>query len=248
MSTPAPHPITRPTARALSAVASGGGALLAAGVRVVAAARPSAKPLHPRGRLRHATLVRHGARTTGAPRTAVAWLDEPGSDDAWVRTSRAVGLPAPAPDVHGLALRLHLDDGPADVLLASTGRGRLTRWLLTAGVDPWARPQTSLVPYRSPVGPLVLGARRIGGPDDAPVVELSWAQGTGPWHAFAELRITGRDVTGADGDAHRGHAADAPPDVSFDPVLRVVPGLGHYRAVTRLREPAYRTARAQRDD
>lgn len=238
--------------RLASAAASGGGALLAAGVRVVAAARPAAKPLHPRGRLRHGTLVRRGAEATGAPRTGVAWLDEPGTDAAWVRTSRAVGLPAPAPDVHGLALRLHLDDGPADVLLASTGRGRLTRWLLTAGVDPWSRPQTSLLPYRSPVGPLLLGARRVDAPEDGapeePVVELSWARGSGPWHPFAELCVSGREVTDADGDAHRGHPRHAPPDVSFDPVLRVLPGLAHYRVVARLREPAYRTARAQRDD
>jgi hypothetical protein len=57
----------------------------------------------------------HG-RTLGLP-----WLDEPGTDVGMVRFSRAAGLPAPAPDVLGFALRLQALGTQHDLLLASTG-------------------------------------------------------------------------------------------------------------------------------
>ena len=89
-----------------------------------------------------------------------------------VRQSRAVGLPYPAPDVFGLAVRVPTEDGRlGDLLFASTGLGRLTRFTLTAAVTPYGRPLSTLLPYRTPAGAVVLSAVF----KDPRTVTLAWA-------------------------------------------------------------------------
>ena len=200
------------------------GAVLAAATRTIALLRPAEKPLHPDG----VVLIGHLERTGSPTASGVAWLDEPGQDEVLVRLSRAVGLPVPLPDIHGLAFRVPGADGPGDVLLASTGWGRLGRFVLTFGRRPASRPLTSLLPYRTGAGPVLLGAR-AGGPDR---YELSWAPYDGEWQAFATLVLTERESSS--------------PGVSFDPVRHQVPGLEQYPVVVRLREPAYQRARESR--
>lgn len=198
--------------------------MLSAIARVVAA-RPAAKPLHPRGAVQRGTLQRAG----GDKRSGVAWLDEPGVDEVLVRRSRSVGLPAPLPDVFGLALRVPTGGGGhGDLLLASTGRGPLGRFVFTPTWSPQRRALTTLIPYRTSAGPVVLAAE----PRDEVTLTLSWASGTKTWHPFAELRLD---------DAHEPDAL-----VSFDPVVNQVPGLETYDWVRRLREPAYVVARRAR--
>jgi hypothetical protein len=149
-----------------------------------------------------------------------------------VRLSRAIGLPAPSPDIFGLALRVPVPGGRhGDLLFATTGLGRLTRFTLTAGRRPESRPMTTLLPYRTPGGPVVLSAVHR----DHSTVVLSWARGTGGWQAFGRLDL------GSSPQVHD----DEP--VSFDPLLNNVPGLENYPWVTRLREPSYLTARRSRD-
>src|SRR4051812_33787953 len=93
------------TARVAGSTA--GGALLATATRSVAALRPAAKPLPPRGRVVAGRLYRYGsARSSGVP-----WLDEAGQDDVVARRSRALGLPGSLPDVHGLAVRVPVGAG-----------------------------------------------------------------------------------------------------------------------------------------
>jgi hypothetical protein len=205
-------------------LASGAGWLLAAATRTIASLRPAGKPLHPVG----VTLVGHLDRRGSRTASGVRWLDEPGRDDVLVRLSRAVGLPPPLPDIHGLALRVRSEEHPADLLLASTGWGRLGRFALTFGRDPRSRPFTSLLPYRTAAGAVVFGARSSGSGD----YELFWAPYDGDWRAFATLTLTGEP------------AADQ--ELSFDPVLHQLPGLEQYPAVVRLREPSYRRARKSR--
>ena len=159
----------------------------------------------------------------------MAFLDTAGDEQVLVRESRSVGLPDSFPDINGLAVRVTNPDGsPGDLLLATTGWGRLTRFVLTVSRTTYGRPMTTLLPYRSDAGPVLLGARA----DHPGVVQLAYAVGAGPWRSFAELVIS---------------QDDAPdPDISFDPVLYQLPGLQHYPALTRLREPAYRSARRSR--
>jgi hypothetical protein len=221
LSMSSPHALVR-------AASAGAGQVLSAATRL-AAARPSAKPLHPRGSVTRGQLRRLG----GTENTGSAWLDRAGLDDVLVRQSRAIGLPAPVPDIFGLAIRVPVDDvRHGDLLFASTGRGRVTRYTLTAARTPHRRPMTTLLPYRTDAGPLLLSATWV----DPMTAELSWAVRSGTWHHFADLALSDSAVDEPDAL------------VSFDPMTNRVPGLEPYDWVQRLREPAYRTARRTRRD
>ena len=200
------------------------GTALSATIRAMAAVRPAAKPLHPEGVVVTGVLDRRGS----AVPSGAAWVDEPGRDEVVVRLSRAIGLPEAVPDIHGLALRVPTPAGVGDLLFASTGWGPLGRFVLTFGGGPESRPLTTLLPYRTAQGPLLLGIRT----KDAQVYEMSWSRPRGEWRPFAELRLTD----------------DKAPNqsMSFDPVRNQLPGLTQYAWVRRLREPSYRTARRSR--
>jgi hypothetical protein len=200
--------------------------VLAVATRAVAAVRPAAKPLHPDGRTSSAVLERHGSVAPDGS-AAFSWLVEPGLDRAVVRTSRAAGLPQWMPDVHGLAIRVRSEGQISDILLATTGSGPLGRYVLRPVRRPDGAFYGSLLPYRSPAGPISLGALSTG--DDTWTIH--WTLGRGAWVPFGRLR---RD--------------EAPHDanISFDPVLHGVPGLTQYDAVVRMRSRAYLSARRSR--
>jgi hypothetical protein len=202
--------------------------VLAAATRTIAALRPAPKPLHPSGEILRGRIHRQGSPTA----SGVPWLDDAGEDDVVVRLSRAIGLPEALPDIHGLALRVLSDGGPADLLLASTGWSRLGRFVLTFGREPESRPLTSLLPYRTARGPVVLGARALSASSYAlSWSPASWSGADGRWHEFGRLELSG-EVS----DEH----------VSFDPVVNQLPGLAQYPFVVRLREPSYALARRSR--
>jgi hypothetical protein len=214
-------PLTKPVGMAASAV---GGRTLAVATRALAAIRSTAKPLHPYGSVLTATLQRFGVR----PATGVGWLDEAGTDHVLVRWSRALGLPSPLVDIHGLAVRVPLPDGSnGDLLLATTGLGRLGRFVLTPSRSPYERAFTTLLPYRTPRGPLLLGA--VG--EGQGVFDLVCASPAGSWRRFGRLEMA---------------SAASDPQISFDPVHNIIPGLDNYDVVRRLREPSYGTARGTR--
>lgn len=204
--------------------ASAAGTALAGASRALAWLRPSRKPLHPKGEIVTGRLVRTG----GGAESGVPWLDSVGEDDVVIRFSRAIGLPHAVPDIHGIAIRVPAEDGFGDLLLASTGLGKLTRFVLTASHDVAGRPLTTLLPYQGPHGPILIGAQAVEGL--APSFDLLWSRGTGPWFPFARLAVS--EVPGTD------------PAISFDPVRNPLPGLAFYPWVRRLREPAYRAARS----
>jgi hypothetical protein len=217
----------------MSVLRSGAGAASSAGGQVLRAAtrlvtmRPAAKPLHPRGSVVSGILRRYGDDAE----TGAAWLDHADVETVLVRQSRAVGLPSPMPDIFGLAVRVPTSNGQhGDLLFASTGLGRVTRYTLTASRRPFCRPLTTLLPYRAPAGPVLLSAVFR----DETTVALAWAIGSGAWHSFAELAL--RDAPADE--------ADLP--VSFDPVRNTLPGLENYEWVRRLREPSYTDARSSR--
>lgn len=214
-----PNPVITTAAdlagRALSAATSG-----------LAALRPADKPLHPDGQTWAGRLVRHGSdEPTGVP-----WLDAPGEDEVLVRTSRAIGLPGRLPDIAGLAVRLRKGQTRyGDLLLASTGWNPVARHLLVPALRHH-QPLTTLLPYRSPVGPIVIGAR----PVDVRGYELSWAPVGKGWRRLGELttELPLPDET----------------EPSFDPILNPLPGLQQYAWVEHLREYSYATARRLRGE
>jgi hypothetical protein len=210
---------------------------LVAGPLGAIARRRGGKPMHPRGAVFDAVLERGRGPAWGVP-----WLAETASDSAVVRLSRGAGLPAPLPDLLGLAIRLPTPEAPIDLLLTTTGSGAGTR-LLPAPRRDTASFYSSIMAYRSDAGPVRLGAfpdadsvpsepvplaRRVA--RDGLCFTLVAARGLGPWEPFAHLRITGPLPT-------------LDPDVRFDAVRHPPPGLLPDGPMARFRAPAY--ARAQ---
>jgi hypothetical protein len=210
----------------MPSVSSVVGSALGAVFRLVGAVRPAAKPLHPTGAVRPGTLRRYGAE----PPVGVPFLDSVGTDDVVVRLSRAAGLPRPLPDVHGLALRVPNPDGShGDVLFSTTGFGRWTRFLLVPSRSAYSSPMTTLLPYDTAAGPVLLGVR----PGEGRTFELVFSIGDGPWRPFGELALSEHE---------------SEEEISFDAVRNTPPGLAQYDAVRRIREPAYEAARSSRGE
>jgi hypothetical protein len=186
------------------------------------------KALHPSGGVRSGMVLRQGC---GA-RTGVAWIDKPGSDRVLLRLSRATGLPKVLPDILGLAMRVPREGGGhGDLLLATTGIGAVSRFLVRPTRRP-GRPYGSLMPYRTPTGPLLLAAFPLA--EDGTRFELACSRLRGPWARFGVLEV-GLDW---------GDAPDAP--LSFDPVLNEVRGLHSYSWAAQLRRFAYAASRRAR--
>jgi hypothetical protein len=188
------------------------------------------KALHPRGQVLEGRVDRHGSIS----RTGVPWLDEAGIDHVAVRLSRSVGLPAPRADILGLALRIPV--APCrfgDVLMATTGSGLLGRYVLLPARRHGIRAYTSLFPYRTMAGPLLLAAIPTAG--NPRHLELAYSRPRGPWLSFGTLKVTEA--------AYPGHDLD----LSFDPVLNVIPGLDSYDWAARLRKFSYAASRRARD-
>ena len=221
----APRAPTR-AARAMCPPAAALGRVLAVPLGAVARRR-SGKPMHPRGVVLHGVLDHTGS----TPPRGVPWLDEPGRARALVRLSRGVGLPDRAPDLLGLAV--HLPDDGIDLLLSSTGRGRVSRLLPVPRRDP-ATAYGSIMGYRTTAGTVRLAAVGERTSDDGLVFVLAAARGAGPWRLFARLTL-GAAVPTRD------------PDVRFDAVRRPPPGLVPDGPMACLRAPVYARAREARD-
>lgn len=215
-----------------AAVAAGAGAgrVLAGLFGTVARVRHD-RPLHPRGVTYEAELT-----VTGGGRTGVSVLDEPGTHHATLRVSRAVGLPPRLPDVYGIALRLGPGTStPADLLFATTGRSAVGRFVLQPRTHLGSASLTTLLPLRSPAGPLVLRLAADGEPSVAEGslphrMVLSCAVGTGSWRQVGMVHVGPESTAGEDAERH-------------DPLVHQLPGTEQYPLVRRLREPAYLAAR-----
>jgi len=216
------------------------------------------KPLHPDGAVLPGTLHRVGAPTTWGAR----WLDATGEHEATVRLSRSAGLPPPLPDILGLAIRVRIDGRDADLLLSTTGRGRVGRFVLQPRADPGRGFYATLLPYRSRRGPVLIAAEaeppRALPPDPAGVADditarpmrftLSCAAPGGRWEHFATLDVglpkRPADPGGSAASTGSDTAVDAA--ISFDPVQNPLPGLHMYDLVARIRTRAYASARRAR--
>ena len=211
------------------------------------------KPIHPRGLVVPARLVRHGlSAPLGAP-----FLDEEGSDAGIARISRSAGLPEGWPDVWGLALRLdpvQAASGVADLLLATAFAGPAGRHALALRRGLQA-PLTCVLPYRTAAGrSVMIGVPERSGElpsrrDDlaahlaqhALTLTLAVAEPRGAWRPFGTLTLTLGGAGLGTGDGH-----DEPEDVSFEPVLNPLPGLALPEPLATVRSRAYAGARAGR--
>lgn len=190
------------------------GSAFGAAAAVARLARP--KALHPKGVTAVATLSVTGVGRTGSP-----LLDVTGRWRATVRISRAVGLPEAVPDIGGLAIRIHADR-PVDILLASTGLGRLSRYVLSAGWSTTGRAMTSMFPVLVAGRPLLLAAIPGG---DGGTWTIQHATPLGKWRTLGRLIVDSWE--------------DDDEDLHFDPIGNRLPG-SHYPHVLRaLRDPSY---------
>ena len=148
--------VTRSRHDPVSLLAVGAGRALGGLFGAVARARGGpVRALHPRGEVGPALL----RRQPGATPSGVAWLDDPGDERVQVRLSRSVGLPTPLPDILGLAVRVPVaGERVGDLLLATTGTGRHRAVPAAPGAAPYGAAYTTLMPYRTLSGPLLLAA------------------------------------------------------------------------------------------
>ncbi|MGA5096069.1 phosphodiesterase [Streptomyces lavendulocolor] len=172
------------------------------------ARRRSAPALHPDGLVCPGVLDVPGTGTADAAPWGVPFLDRAGRYDAAVRWSRALGLPAGRPDGLGLAVRVDDAGGPGvplDLLMTSSGTGRLGRHVPLPRRDALAGPYSTLLSYRTggrervvAAFPVRTGHRRVPGDPDAlrraldltPVrLALCAAAPDEPWRPFATLTV-----------------------------------------------------------
>lgn len=229
-----------PIARALGALLDGA----FAAIRLLRAPRP----IHSRG-------VVYEGRIRWIPDAVpadVSWIDDAPTAAIPVvaRLSRSISLPAPLPDVIGLALRVTHDGRPVDIELASTGWGIPSRFFLAMHRRAEHARFGTLLPYRGRRGAVLLGARtRSGRPratdprDLASATETSqdataeWtltlghASAVGRWHPFGVVELT---VSPDQDDA----------GLRFDAVRRPLPGTRAYAWVRAARQPSYERVQA----
>lgn len=217
--------MTTPTAHAGAKAA---GQALAGSLGVVAALTRR-KPLHAKGRTYRVTLRIDGPMIG----TGVPLLSERGQHQGLVRLSRAMSTPEGWWDIGGLALRVDRAGpgcGPADLLFANTGTGRVGRHLLRLSRQPMSEPMTTLLPVRAGASSLLLMVRPIGrGAGREPrQFELNAGLDGGAWSPVGIIELR-EEILGA--------------SPRFDPLVRRLEGTAPPTWVTALREPAYRLAR-----
>lgn len=186
----------------------------------------AAKSLHPRGAVLGALIER-----LDHPATGIDWVDERAPAQVVVRVSRGLGLPAPLPDVLGMAIRVPLEpEGFGDLLLSTGAKAPYARHALVPRRDPRSATFTSIVPFRTPVGLRMVAALSVDPTTYLMVVGAPRAA----WSPFARLLL----------DAPPASAPDE--DVDFDPVAHPLPGLALPDRFTRLRQPSYDASRRGR--
>ncbi|MER6814212.1 DUF1990 family protein [Spirillospora sp. NPDC000708] len=200
------------------------------------------RPLHPRGLVLDATLRLSGtSRFWGVP-----LLDDTAELRGVARLSRAIGLPSPFPDILGLALRWRQPAGAdggepatAELLLATTGHGRLGRHLLRPAARWGPGFYGCLLPYTAGDRHVLLGAvarralpgdpaalARVAG--EGPILmDLVVATELGPWERFGELVLT------------RPARTDDPVPVRFNPARHPIPGLRPGGPLQQVRRRSY---------
>ncbi|MEU2116031.1 phosphodiesterase [Streptomyces sp. NPDC016459] len=212
--------------------------------RALARRRGVRPALHPHGVvLKGRLVVPDHERRWGVP-----WLDRPGTYGVTARWSRAAGLPRPFPDGLGLALRIEDVDGPGralELLLTSSGHGRVTRHVPLPRTSATAGPYSTLLSYvvgdgrgvvaafpvpgsaRVPADPVVVGAAPA-----SRALEFDLGLGAaGGWWPLARLRLL-REAS--------------PGRYAFDPYLNSLPDFRPGERLAAVRVAAYAGSRVGR--
>ncbi|PWR05306.1 phosphodiesterase [Micromonospora acroterricola] len=204
-----------------------------------------ARLLHPAGRSFAGEVMIWG---TAGPPTGVGLLDDPGRYRATVRLSKGVPTPGSWPDVLGLAVRVHADPGPFDLLVSSSGaapglrnlplpRRRFTGTYSTIMCYRAGRRRLWLAALADPdsadLGRSLAAVAAATGAD-APRLVLAVASAVGPWRPVGQVSL------GAQLSAREDTA------LAFDPVRNLPPELRAPGPLGWLREQTYRGSRRAR--
>lgn len=195
--------------------------------------------------VRHARIFHpHGVLARGHAELVSSWWPTQGQVPATVRLSRGIGLPAMVPDFLGVAVRLHLTEGPWDILLV-TAHGRVP--VLLSPARSWSGAHySSVTAFRTREHRdlrWVVAEPEAGLPASADAGALA---DSGTLRFGLSLKSAGGDVTPAGrlvvetlpGDGER---------PAFDPVLNCPAGVDMWpQWIAAARRAAYRGSRAGR--
>ncbi|MGC4854582.1 phosphodiesterase [Micromonospora sp. DT4] len=204
------------------------------------------RSLHPAGASFSAEVTIWG---TPGPPVGVDLLDNPGAYAGTLRLSRGMPTPGGWPDVLGLALRVHSDQGrPFDLLVSSSGAAPVLR-NLPLPRRGFSGTYSTIMGYRAGRRRLWLAA--LADPEsvdlghtlaavaaaartDAPRLVLAVASAVGPWRPVGQVGI------GVPLDARQDAA------LAFDPVRNLPAGLRAAGPLAWLREWTYAGSRRAR--
>lgn len=229
-----PEKISAPLVR-LSGTAVLGAVGVAAGLgfAVLGALRRN-RPIHSVGTVVPGTLI---IETPGSMGSAL--FDDAGETPLIARLSRSASWPVALPDIMGLALRIpgggH-DGGPADLLFASTGTGRVTRYVLQLRTSEGDGPLTTMFPLTGAEGNIVF---RLD-PEPENHHRLSYSRNSGPWQNLGRVAL---EPSGEPSQRSNDPAGSDDPQLRFRPVANPPAGLSVPSWLRAVRAPAYGAAR-----
>ncbi len=178
------------------------------------------------------------------------WLDSPGRYPVMGRWSRALGLPERVPDAVGLALRTKDADGhTVDLLLTTSGSGRLTRRVPRLRGNATGGPYSTLLDYEVGDHQGVVSAFPVDGAAPVPATLHGFAQALSLGSVRFTIRVGGprgnwRTLGVLTMREHtHPHAAVQP---AFDPYANCLPLFHPTRCLANLRRAAYQGSREGR--
>lgn len=193
------------------------------------------RPIHSVG-----TVVPGTLRITAPGSVGSALFDTEGQSALIARSSRSASWPANLPDIMGLALRIP-GGGPegadADLLFASTGTGRFTRYVLQLRKRASAGPLTTMLPLNGPEGNIVF---RLD-PESPGHFRLSYSRNSGPWRAVGGILL---EEPGEPTQRSNTPGGADDPQLRFRPVAQPPTGLSTPRWLRAVRAPSYGIARS----
>jgi hypothetical protein len=195
----------------------------------------SARVFHPDGAMFTGTLAIEGTDSLVGSALAGVW-------PIHVRASKGIGTPGDWPDLHGLAVRIHHDTGPVDLLFVTVVRH--LPYVLAPSVGWCSAPYSTFLPYE--IGdssvlvrlePAASGVASQGG-----TLSIQDAVATSP------VRFTVLESSGLSWRPLGKLDIERPSDdeIAFDPVRHQHPGMRHVQILGMLRARAYAGSRRGR--
>jgi hypothetical protein len=218
---------------ATTALFSAAGLAIGVGFAALGALRRN-RPIHSVGTVVPGKLVINTPGAIGA-----TLFDTAGETPLIARLSRSLSWPVDLPDVLGVALRIPRagpNGGAADLLFASTGTGRITRYILHFHWAEASGPLTTMFPLTGARGNIVF---RLD-PESRVDYRLAYSRNSGPWIPLGWVSL---EAPRESGQRSNNHAGPDDAQLRFRPVGQPLDGLTTPTWLRAARSPAYSLAR-----